>query len=73
MSGTMSMEIDEEANVEVKNKKMNGKKPQKKTTKRKRKVKKWSKVWLDFDEQELEEGETDKDVKAQAVIKSESE
>ncbi|GJT56771.1 zinc finger BED domain-containing protein RICESLEEPER 2-like protein [Tanacetum coccineum] len=65
MSGTMSMEIDEQANVEVKNKKTNGKKPQKKTTKRKRKVKKWSKVWLDFDEQELEEGETDEDVKAQ--------
>ncbi|GJZ56717.1 zinc finger BED domain-containing protein RICESLEEPER 2-like protein [Tanacetum coccineum] len=62
MSDTMSMEIDEEANVQVKNKKTNGKKPQNKTTKRKHKVKKWSKVWLDFDEQKLEEGETEEDV-----------
>nr|GEU78510.1 copia-like retrotransposon [Tanacetum cinerariifolium] len=34
----MSMEMDEQANVEVKNKKTNGKKPQKKTTKHKRKI-----------------------------------
>ena len=58
-----SMEIDEEENVEVNNKKMKGKKPQNKKTKRK--VKKWSKVWLDFDQIKLKEGETEEDVKAQ--------